>query len=374
MNAPAASHPFPGSPLPDQMLAAVRARDAAWDGRFVFGVRTTGIYCRPSCASRPARADNITFHADAAAAERAGFRACKRCRPDRAAAPAPQPDAVRRAVRLIEAAEEMPPLAALAAAAGYSPTYFHRLFRAATGVTPRAYAAAHRARRVVERLPQTRTVTEALHEAGYGSASRFYEAATVRLGMTPTAWRGGGAGVTVRFAVAATSLGALLVAATDRGVCAMLLGDDADALVRDLQDRFPHADLHGGDATFDAIVAQAVAAVEMPATSHALPLDIRGTAFQQQVWEALRALPPGAPASYAAVATAIGRPGAARAVARACAGNPLAVVIPCHRVVRQDGGLSGYRWGVERKRKLLLREAEAEARADVDVDAQAVTP
>lgn len=341
----------------DERLAAVRRRDPAADEAFVYGVRSTGVYCRPSCAARAARRENMTFHLTCAAAEAAGFRPCRRCRPDEAPRAAQQAALVARACRTIEAAATPPRLAALAAAAGLSPFHFHRLFRSVAGLTPRAYAAAHRAKRVEAGLARAASVTEAMYDAGFNAPSRFYDDASRRLGMTPSAYRGGGAGATIRFAVSACSLGSILVAATERGVCAILLGDDPDALLRDLQDRFPRAALHGSDAAFDGTVALAVGLVEAPGHTLALPLDIGGTAFQQRVWEALRAIPPGRTASYTDIAKAVGRPSAVRAVAQACASNPIAVAIPCHRVVRSDGALSGYRWGIERKRALLDREA-----------------
>jgi AraC family transcriptional regulator of adaptative response/methylated-DNA-[protein]-cysteine methyltransferase len=339
------------------MLAAVRARDAAQDGRFVYAVRTTGVYCRPSCASRPARAENLSFHPDAAAARTAGFRPCKRCRPDDVGGPDPRAEAVRRACRLIESAETPPSLEILAEAAGFSPFHFHRTFKAMTGVTPAAYAAAHRARRAADALRSTASVTEAIYDAGFNSSGRFYESSAARLGMTPTALRKGGEGAVIRFAIGQSSLGAVLVAASEVGVCAILLGDDPEKLARDLQDRFPRAELQGADGGFEASVAEVVGLVEDPGRGCDLPLDIRGTAFQQRVWQALRAIPAGRTASYGEIAQAIGSPAAARAVAKACADNRLAVAIPCHRVVRTDGDLAGYRWGVERKRELLGREA-----------------
>lgn len=340
-----------------ERLAAVARRDKAADGVFYYGVLTTGVYCRPSCAARRARPENLRFHATPAEAERAGFRPCRRCRPD-APPPAERRAAtIAEACRRIDEAEETPTLDALADAAGMSPFHFHRVFKAATGLTPRAYAAARRAERVRAALPGSTTVTGALYDAGYGSSGRFYAAAPEVLGMTPTAFRAGGAGTTIRFAIGTCTLGAILVAASDRGVCAILLGDDPDALARDLQDRFPRARLIGGDAGFERLVAAAVGLVEAPGRGHELPLDIRGTAFQQRVWQALRAIPAGTTASYAEVAATIGAPGAGRAVARACAANMLAVAVPCHRVVRKDGAPSGYRWGVERRRTLLAREA-----------------
>lgn len=341
----------------DARYDAIRRRDPALDGAFVFAVRTTGVYCRPNCPARLARRENVEFHPTAAAARAAGFRPCLRCQPDGEGLAARHAAAVQRACRLIEDAEEAPTLAAIAAAAGLSPHHLHRVFKAATGVTPKAYASAHLARRAADGLRSGGTITGAIYGAGYGAPSRFYEQSAARLGMTPTAYRCGGTGAAIRFAVGQSSLGAVLVAATGKGVCAILLGDDPDALVRDLQDRFPRAALDGGDRDFDAIVAQVIGLVEAPRLGLNLPLDIGGTLFQQRVWQALQAIPPGQTRSYAAIAAVIGSPAAVRAVAGACAANPLAVAVPCHRVVRRDGGLSGYRWGIERKRALLDREA-----------------
>jgi len=340
----------------DQRWEAVRNRDRAADGVFYYSVATTGVYCRPSCAARLALRRNVAFHATREDAERAGFRPCKRCKPDR-----PADDfhaaAIATACRAIAEAEEMPALDDLAAQAGLSRFHFHRLFKAATGVTPRQYAAAHRAERLRDDLPNSATVTQAIYDAGFNSSGRFYEAAPGRLGMRPSAYAKGGAGVTIRFAVCETSLGAMLVAATDKGVCAMTFGDAPEALVRDLEDRFPNASLVGGDRDFEDVVAKAVGLVEAPALGADLPLDVRGTAFQERVWQALRAVPAGTTASYAEIARRLGKPGAVRAVAQACAANPVAIAIPCHRVVRTDGDISGYRWGVARKRELLRREA-----------------
>jgi AraC family transcriptional regulator of adaptative response/methylated-DNA-[protein]-cysteine methyltransferase len=336
---------------------AVSRRDPASDGKLFFAVRTTGVYCRPSCASRPAKRENVAFFKTAAEAEKAGYRACKRCRPDKFGAPDPQIEAVKRACAEIESAEEAPKLADLALSAGLSPYHFHRVFKTITGVTPKAYAAQTRARRAADKLRTTDTVTQAIYDAGFNSSSRFYESTAARLGMTPSAVKRGGAGAVIRFAVGQASLGAVLVAATKKGVCAILLGDDPEALVRQLQDRFPRAELVGGDPAFERTVAEVVGLVEAPGQRLDLPLDIRGTAFQQQVWAALRAIPPGKTATYKEIARAIGQPKAVRAVAQACAANLLAVAIPCHRVVRTDGDLSGYRWGVERKRELIAREA-----------------
>jgi AraC family transcriptional regulator of adaptative response/methylated-DNA-[protein]-cysteine methyltransferase len=336
---------------------AVRRRDPAFDGTFLFAVRTTGVYCRPSCASRPAKRENVSFFTTAAEAEKAGYRACKRCRPDQLGAPDPQVEAVKRACEQIESAEEAPRLADLAASAGLSRYHFHRVFKTITGVTPKAYAAEMRARRAADKLRTADTITEAIYDAGFNSSSRFYESTAARLGMTPSAVRRGGAGAVIRFAVGQASLGAVLVAATKKGVCAIMLGDDPERLLRELQDRFPRAELKGGDPAFERTVAQVVGLVEAPGQRLDLPLDIRGTAFQQRVWAALRAIPSGETATYQEIARAIGQPTAVRAVAQACAANPLAVAIPCHRVVRADGDLSGYRWGVERKRELIAREA-----------------
>jgi AraC family transcriptional regulator of adaptative response/methylated-DNA-[protein]-cysteine methyltransferase len=337
--------------------AAVVGRDRRADGVFYFSVRTTGVYCRPSCAARPARRENVRFHATAADAERAGFRPCKRCRPDGHGLDETRAAAVAKACRMIETAEEMPSLDALAKAAGLSRFHFHRVFKTVTGLTPRAYASAHRARRVREELARSATVTDAIYGAGFSSSGRFYATASQVLGMTPTHFRAGGDGADIRFAVGECSLGSILVAATARGVCSILLGDDPEALVRGLHDIFPRARLLGGDRDFERLVAKVVGFVEAPALGLDLPLDVRGTAFQQRVWQALREIPAGSTSTYTKIAARIGAPRAVRAVARACATNAIAVAIPCHRVVRRDGALAGYRWGVERKRRLLEREA-----------------
>ena len=336
---------------------AVVKRDRRAEGHFVLAVTTTGIYCRPGCPARRPRRENVRFFAHAEQAERAGFRPCKRCRPEGPSIGERNAVAVARACRLIDSAEEAPDLATLAREAGMSRYHFHRVFKSATGLTPRAYAAARRAQRVREALQGGATVTDAIHEAGYGSVGRFYEASERVLGMPPASYRRGGRAETIRFALGECSLGSILVAATAKGVCAILLGDDPESLLRDCESRFANARLVGGDEDFEKLVARAIALVEAPALGHGLPLDVRGTAFQQRVWQALRDIPAGSTVSYAEVADRIGAPGAARAVARACAANPAAVAIPCHRVVRRDGGLSGYRWGVERKAALLEREA-----------------
>ena len=341
----------------DPRWAAVVARDAQADGKFFYSVTTTGVYCRPSCAARPARPENVQFHLTAADAERAGFRPCKRCKPGEPSLAEQHAAKVAELCRLIERAEQAPSLEVLASHAGLSAYHLHRVFKAVTGVTPRAYATAHRARRVRAELDRSGTVTDAIYGAGYNSNGRFYEESNRLLGMTPTNYRAGGTNTEIRFAIGECSLGAILVAASERGICAILLGDDADVLARDLQDRFPRANLIGGDAAFEQLVANVIGFVEAPGLGLALPLDVRGTAFQQRVWQALQEIPAGKTASYADIAKRIGAPKSVRAVAQACAANTLAVAIPCHRVVRNDGGLSGYRWGVERKRALLDREA-----------------
>ena len=337
--------------------AAVVRRDAEADGKFFYSVRTTGVYCRPSCPARLARRENVGFHASCVDAEKAGFRACKRCRPKEPALAEQRAASVTKACRLIETAEVAPDLGTLAKAAGMSRFHFHRVFKAVTGVTPKVYAAAHRTRRMKTELLRGGTVTEAIYGAGFNSNGRFYATSSKMLGMTPMKFRSGGDGVSIRFAVGECSLGSILVAATERGICAILLGDDPQGLAHDLQDRFPKAHISGGDRDFEQLVAKAVGFVEAPALGFDLPLDVRGTAFQQRVWRALQRIPAGATASYADIAKRIGAPKAVRAVAQACASNTIAVAIPCHRVVRNDGALSGYRWGVERKRALLDREA-----------------
>jgi AraC family transcriptional regulator of adaptative response/methylated-DNA-[protein]-cysteine methyltransferase len=347
------------TPLDDARWASVVARDREADGQFFFSVKTTGVYCRPSCAARLANRRNVAFHLTTADAEAAGFRPCKRCRPTEGSLAERYAETVAQACRTIEAAETPPNLAELAQGAGLSPHHFHRVFKAVAGVTPKAYADAHRGQRVREELARSGTVTEAIYDAGFNSGGRFYEQSAQVLGMTPTRFRKGGERTTIRFAIGECSLGAILVAPTDKGVCAILLGDDPEALVRDLQDRFDRAELIGGDAGFEDLVAKVVGLVERPGQGADLPLDVRGTAFQQKVWQALRDIKSGDTASYSDVAIAIGAPKAVRAVAQACAANNLAIAIPCHRVVRNDGALSGYAWGVERKRALLDREAAA---------------
>ena len=332
------------------------AHDPRADGEYYYSVETTGVYCRPSCAARPARPENVQFHASCEDAERAGFRPCKRCKPNGLSLLEQHAKAVTSICRLIENTETPPPLAELAKHAALSPCHFHRVFKSITGLTPKGYGMAHRAARIKNEIGRSRTVTEAVYGAGYNSSGRFYEQSNELLGMTPTKFRSGGADTEIRFAIGECSLGAILVAMTERGLCAILLGDDPELLARDLQDRFPNADLIGGDGEFEKLVSQVIGFVDAPGHGLDLPLDIRGTAFQQRVWQALRDIPVGSRATYSEIAQRIGLPKAVRAVARACAANTLAVAIPCHRVVRTDGGLSGYRWGVERKRALLDKE------------------
>ena len=343
--------------LADPRWAAVAARDPAADGTFLYSVSTTGVYCRPTCGARQARPEHVAFHPTPADAERAGFRPCRRCRPDQASLAEQHASKVAALCRFIEDAEQAPSLAGLAARAGMSSYHLHRVFKAVTGLTPKEYAAAHRARRVRAELARSDTVTDAIYGAGYNSDGNFYAQSDGVLGMTPSDFRAGGANTDIRFAIGECSLGAILVATSGRGVCAIQIGDDPDLLARQLQDRFPRATLIGGDADFERLVAKVVGFVEAPGLGLDLPLDVRGTAFQQRVWQALRAIPAGETASYADIARRIGVPRSVRAVAQACAANALAVAIPCHRVVRNDGELAGYRWGVERKRALLAREA-----------------
>jgi AraC family transcriptional regulator, regulatory protein of adaptative response / methylated-DNA-[protein]-cysteine methyltransferase len=334
---------------PDRAWAAVMARDRACDGQFLTGVLSTGIYCRPSCAARhPARA-NVRFFADGAAARAAGLRPCLRCRPDDLAR---DEAAIMTAIHVIRDAETPPPLADLAAGAGYSPSHFQRLFTRHTGLSPAAYARALRAGRMAEALSEEGSVTGAIYAAGFSGPSRFYAASEGRLGMAASAWVDGGRGVTIHWAVVPTSLGAMLVAATGKGVCRLSFAEDRAALER----RFPHATLVEGGEAFEALLHDVIAAVESPGTGDHIPIDVRGTAFQEAVWQALRAIPPGETRSYAQIAAAIGHSGAVRAAGSANGANHVAVLIPCHRVIRSDGALGGYAWGLDIKRELLARE------------------
>lgn len=337
----------------DPRWLSVMARDRASDGRFLFAVRTTGVYCKPSCASRRARRENVEFFPGPREAEAAGYRPCKRCRPA-GAEPAHAP--ILAACALVRETEEPPGLIEMAAAAGLSPHHFHRRFKAATGVTPKAFVAAESARRLRAGLDTATTVTAAIHAAGYGSSSRFYEAANSRLGMPATTWRRGGEGVAISYAVGECWLGAVIVAGTAKGICAIELGDDAAELRAALARRFPKAILSPAGPDFATLVADVIAAIDGPGDAPSLPLDVQGTAFQEQVWRALRTIQLGDTQTYAELAQRLDRPQAVRAVATACASNPLAVLVPCHRIVRSDGGLGGYRWGLARKERLIDRE------------------
>jgi len=343
----------------DQRWLAVLARDGNADGQFVFAVQTTGIFCRPSCRARHALRENVRFYADAGQAAQAGFRPCKRCRPDQQDPQAQRVATIEKACRLLE--QEQPlTLGTLAQEVGMSPYHLHRLFKAFTGMTPKAWQQAARAKRLRHALAQGDKITDSVLAAGFPDSSSYYRKADATLGMTAKQYRNGGDDTTVRYALSHCTLGRCLVAESVRGVCAILPGDDDSALIAELETLFPHARREQADAAFAARVAQVIASVDNHDVALALPLDIRGTAFQRQVWQALRAIPVGETASYQQVANAMGHPGAVRAVARACAANRLAIIIPCHRVVRSDGGLSGYRWGTARKAALLRREANKE--------------
>ena len=333
---------------------AFDTRDRRYDGRVIVAVKTTRIYCKPSCPARRPRRENVVFHPNADSARAAGFRACLRCLPDAVSRDA---QAVAQAAAAIEQAEQAIPLDGLAARVGYAPHHFHRLFKRATGVTPAAYARALKARRATDALGENTSVTDAIYDAGYSAPSRFYDSAPARLGMTPSVWKRGGEGVTIRWTVADTSLGPLLIAATDKGLCRVAFDEDVASLTR----RFPRAEIIEGGATLDDLAARVVAQVESPMRHTDLPLDVQGTAFQEAVWAALKAIPPGETRSYAQIATAAGSPGAVRAVGTACGTNVVAVVVPCHRVTRSDGAVGGYAYGPERKRALLEREAGQKA-------------
>ena len=334
----------------DEAWGAVLERDRRFDGRFVTGVLSTGIYCRPSCAARHPKRENVRFFADGASARGAGLRPCKRCSPDEVAR---DERAVLAAIEAIKASEEPLALAGLAADTGYSVAHFQRLFTRATGLSPAAYARALRRERAGEALSGGGRVTDAIYEAGYSGPSRFYADNGARLGMAPSAWRDGGRGVTIRWAVVPTSLGEMLVAATDRGVCRLSFDEAVEALQR----RFPNAELVEGGEDFARLLEQVVAAVEAPGLPHAVPIDVRGTAFQEAVWAELRKIPSGETRSYAQIAAAAGNARAVRAAGSANGANNVAVLIPCHRVIRSDGSLGGYAYGLDIKRKLLERES-----------------
>jgi AraC family transcriptional regulator, regulatory protein of adaptative response / methylated-DNA-[protein]-cysteine methyltransferase len=349
--------------------AAVVAHDAGADGSFFYAVKTTGVFCRPGCASRRPRPENVAFYETATAAEAAGFRPCKRCRPNDPSAAERHLAAIERACALIRARDSLPSLAELADAAGLSRFHFHRLFKQATGTTPREWARAWQLGRFAERLEAGEAVADAVYAAGFGASSRAYAVAPTGLGMTPAARRRGGKGERVRWVIVPTAIGQALVAATDRGICLTALGDDRASLEAELHRRLPAADLTPADATLSAWAAEIAAFVTHPRAQPDLPLDIGGTAFQAQVWQALRKIPPGQTRTYREIAAALGRPQAVRAVAQACARNQLAMLVPCHRVIRSDGDPAGYRWGAERKRQLLAREhAAVAAPADAVAD------
>lgn len=345
----------------DPRWACIVARDKAADDHLWYSVATTGVYCRPSCPSRIANPQNVTLHDTLESARATGFRPCKRCNPEGLSLECENAALVAKACRIIEESEEEPSLEELADAVGRSSSYFHRVFKATTGLTPKNYAAADRAKKVRKGLAFGSSVTEAIYGAGFNSSGRFYEKSTGMLGMTPSQYRGGGANEEIKFAVGQTSLGAILVASSTKGVAAILLGDDPDELVRNLQDRFPRAGLIGADRDYEALIARVVGFVEEPGIGLDLPLDVRGTAFQRRVWQALQEIPVGETVSYAEIARRIGSAKSVRAVASACAANNLAVAIPCHRVVRKDGVSSGYAWGIERKHALLDREVSRSA-------------
>jgi AraC family transcriptional regulator, regulatory protein of adaptative response / methylated-DNA-[protein]-cysteine methyltransferase len=346
----------------DARWARIVARDKRADGVFWYSVLTTGVYCRPSCPSRTANPKNVRLHATLAEAKATGFRPCKRCNPDGQSTDDVVAGLVAKACRLIEDSEDQLSLGTLAASVGRSPGHFHRFFKATIGLTPKEYADAYRAERVRKGLMENASVTEAIYDAGFNSSGRFYEKSKRLLGMTPTQFRTGGANEEINFALGQTTLGAILVASSKKGVVAILLDDDPEKLLRDLQDRFPRAALIGGDKEYEELVARVVGFIEAPKRSLNLPLDIRGTAFQQRVWRALQRISAGTTVSYAEIARRIGSPSSVRAVAGACAANDIAVAIPCHRVVRSDGSLSGYAWGIDRKRQLIEREREQSAR------------
>ncbi|HXN10924.1 MAG TPA: bifunctional DNA-binding transcriptional regulator/O6-methylguanine-DNA methyltransferase Ada [Steroidobacteraceae bacterium] len=342
---------------------AVQQRLPAADGQFFYAVRTTGVYCRPSCPARRPRREHVQFFEEACAAEQAGYRACKRCHPAGVSGPERQAALIARACRRIEASAELPATAELAQLAAMSRFHFQRVFKRVTGLSPKAYMEAQRAGRLRAVLPRSRSVTEALLEAGFNSSTRFHARSAEAIGMPTRAFRAGGAEQAIRYAIGRCTLGAVLVAASTRGLCALLLGDDAATLRRELQQRFPNARLVGADRAFNRLVGSVIGLVEHPGPeARALPLDLRGTAFQHRVWNALRRVPTGTTVSYAQLARRIGLPQGARAVAGAVAANPVAILVPCHRVVRSDGTVGGYRWGLERKRALLAAEARDMAR------------
>jgi AraC family transcriptional regulator, regulatory protein of adaptative response / methylated-DNA-[protein]-cysteine methyltransferase len=348
------------SPLIEETRwAAVQMRDAQFDGEFVYAVRTTGVYCRPSCPSRPAKRGNVEFHSTNTAAAAAGFRACKRCKPDQISLEHQRNAAITAACRALENSEVAISLHSLAQSAGLSPHHFHRVFKQVTGLTPKGYFLALQARRVQSALTTANSVTDAIYDAGFNSSGRFYETGAAGLGMSPRAFREGAPGQVIRYAVEPCALGVIIVAATPKGVCGIEFGDSVHALLARLQTRFPKAKFEPADPALRQCVGQVLRYLEHPVGVLDLPLDIQGTIFQRRVWQALRDIPSGSTVSYSQVASTIGQPSAVRAVATACAKNEIALAVPCHRVVRSNGDLAGYRWGVDRKRELLDGERKA---------------
>lgn len=341
----------------EERWQAVVDRNPQAEGAFVYSVASTGVFCRPTCGARLPRRENVTFHAGPEQARRSGFRACRRCCPDGPGLRSEWAAVAARACRSIEDSSAMIPIAELAREAAMSASHFSRVFKQVTGMAPKAYALSVRSARIREGLAATGSITDAIYGAGFNSSSRFYESSNRALGMTPGNYRAGGAGEVIRFGLGECSLGWILVAATAAGVCAVLMDDDHDYLTEELGRRFPNAELVGGDPEFEGWMAGVIESIESPGRAAQLPVDIRGTAFQHLVWRALQQVPAGATASYSEIAERIGRPKAARAVAAACAANPVAVLVPCHRIVHSDGKMSGYRWGVERKQELLRRES-----------------
>lgn len=347
-----------GQSADDARWDAVLHRDESQDGAFYYAVSTTGVYCKPSCSSRRPLRENVAFYSSRDDVERAGYRACKRCKPGMRSAELQKAKQVESLCRLIERSSEEPTLTQLASSIGVSASHAQRMFKELVGISPKQYANAHRRNRLGSDLLSSSSVTEAIYRSGFGSPARFYASANKSLGMSPRVYREGGRDACIRFAIAESCLGPVLVAATEKGLCCIMLDDDPQFLIDELARRFPAATLVGAERDFDEVVAKVVGLVQRPGDDLRLPLDIRGTAFQERVWRALMDIPPGKTANYAEIAEKLGQPTAARAVAGACAGNHLALVVPCHRVVRRDGGLSGYRWGVERKRKLLEWERD----------------
>jgi AraC family transcriptional regulator of adaptative response/methylated-DNA-[protein]-cysteine methyltransferase len=335
---------------------ALVSRDADQDGRFVFAVRTTGIYCRPTCPSRRPKRANVSFYETPAQAEQAGYRPCRRCHPGGEGIGARQARAVHRACRLIEESEVAPRLGELAAAVGMSESHFHRQFKRLLGVTPKQYSAGKRVKRLQNELEAGRPIADAIYESGYGSGSRVYETSAAMLGMTPTDYRDAGKDQVIAYALEKTELGWLLVAATAKGICSIEFGDNKKQLRENFVRKFSAASIDAADQKLCGWVSEIVSFIRTPVHGLRLPLDIRGTAFQRRVWQALQKIPLGTTMTYAQVADAIDQPRAHRAVARACAANQLALAVPCHRVVRKDGQMGGYRWGTGRKRQLLDRE------------------